>query len=376
MNNNLCLKGTAIVINRDGSIASVHDIGPKINKQSYVTTTIKNAKGEIIRTRTTAMKSFVANLLHFLYYHCTAATSSGIKDTAGNTHSSVCAEFDLTGDAADSTHGIHIGTDSTTPAATDYAMAAKIAHGTGAGQMSYGATTVGSCAVDGNNYKLTVTRSFTNSSGGPITVKEAGLVFKFTATPSLYYLIARDLINGVTGYVVANGQTIDITYTIYIVSANGFTQQFLKLLRVGFNDASAEALTDTTGASITSVSPIYGFSIRALAADDAYGVVIGTSDAAIDAALYCLGTKLLTASFTHQVWESAAVAVVSDTTSFVLKRTFTNVSGGAITVEEAGIYGFGKGPGHYVMLARTLTGGIVVGDSQSIQISYTFEVTT
>ena len=364
MNHNLQLKCTATVLNADGTVAFTKNCNPQYNRRSTISIKVRNSDGTVASKRTIPMKSFVRIFMRAFQGRF---FSTGL----------ITSEFDVVADAADDTHGLQIGTDSTAPAATDTTLTAKISHGSDSGEMSYGVSLVGACAVDGANYKFVLTRSFTNVSGNSITIKEAGAVFKSGGfQPYDYYLIAHDLLNGSTGEVIADGQTIDLVFTIYMANDSGLTQQFLKLLRVDFADGSNDALTDTTGASITSVSPFTGYKQLSANGDDSYGVVIGTSDAAVDATLYCLGAKLLTADFIHQVYEYVAATTVGNTTSLVSKRTFTNISGAPVTVEEAGIYGYGKGPGHYVMLARTLTGGIVVGDSQSIQISYTFEVTT
>lgn len=80
----------------------------------------------------------------------------------------------LNASATNANGGIIVGTGNTAVAMADYALAAKIAHGTGAGQLSYGSHTVN--AMTGTSpITWIVTRAFTNGSAGAITIAETGI---------------------------------------------------------------------------------------------------------------------------------------------------------------------------------------------------------
>jgi len=101
--------------------------------------------------------------------------------------------------AASDVRGIWVGTGTTLVDRDDYTLAAKVAHGTGAGQLYYQACTVtGPTAISGG-YREEIARQFDNSSGDTITVQEVGLVVGFTDTggTSRYALILRDLTGSV-----------------------------------------------------------------------------------------------------------------------------------------------------------------------------------
>ena len=99
--------------------------------------------------------------------------------------------------AGDDTFGIVVGTGDTPVTADDYNLASKIAHGTGAGQLSYGAVTLYDPFVSDYTVKQRIARSFTNNSGADITVKEIGLIVK-TSVDNYLVMIIRDVITPLT----------------------------------------------------------------------------------------------------------------------------------------------------------------------------------
>ena len=120
--------------------------------------------------------------------------------------------FDVTSAINLDTKSIVVGTGNTAPTITDYALQTKIAHGAGAGQMSYSATTFAVPVSDGTTSQFTITRNFANGSGGSITVQEIGLISQVQdeTQTNRYFLLIRDVIAG--GIVVPNGQTLTVNY--------------------------------------------------------------------------------------------------------------------------------------------------------------------
>jgi hypothetical protein len=113
----------------------------------------------------------------------------------------------LNGAIAGVIRGIVLGTGATAATRSDYVMETLIAHGSGTGQLEYGATTYytdyyGS-AAEPPLFKFV--RTFVNNSGAEITVKEFGLY----AYDSPYsFLMDRSVVN----VAVPNGSTLTVEY--------------------------------------------------------------------------------------------------------------------------------------------------------------------
>jgi hypothetical protein len=116
--------------------------------------------------------------------------------------------------AGETTAGILVGSSDTPVSLAQYNLQSLIPHGTGAGQLSYGATTVETLTKDTTWY-FRVIRTFTNSGGASITVKEIGLFVRLGMTSSPYYyscMFARDVPS--TPITVPNGSTLTVRYII------------------------------------------------------------------------------------------------------------------------------------------------------------------
>jgi hypothetical protein len=74
----------------------------------------------------------------------------------------------------DDTYGIWVGSGSTPVSPSDYALASKIPHGTGAGQLDYDTHMVVSSYSPTSSY-VEIYRSFVNKSGSDVVVREVGL---------------------------------------------------------------------------------------------------------------------------------------------------------------------------------------------------------
>ena len=114
--------------------------------------------------------------------------------------------------AALATSGIQAGTGTTAVVPTNTALVTLIAEGAGAGQMNYGACTIGVTAAGASECTLDVTRSIANNSGGTITVQEIGLSVRSedTVPAERQFLVIRDLTGAVA---VSAGQTLTVVYT-------------------------------------------------------------------------------------------------------------------------------------------------------------------
>jgi len=110
-----------------------------------------------------------------------------------------------------SAYGLVVGTGTNAVTLTDYKLQTQIAHGNGAGQLAYGAGSFVAPTTSGSDRYWDAVRTFTNNSGGDITINEVG-IYAFSSNP-YYYCIARDLTGGV---LIANTKVATLTYRFKI----------------------------------------------------------------------------------------------------------------------------------------------------------------
>lgn len=221
MDAKVALAHTEKLVTPDKSIFMPGEIGVTISWE--VRKGIFDPKGEVTQFQPPRRsESFVKNFIALLRgamestHHFSAPV---LQDTSGNTYPfpNNIYIFDVNSAINLDTRSIQVGIGNTAPTITDYALANKITHGVGAGQMQYGATTFGAPSAGATTSQFTVTRNFANGSGGAITVNEIGLVCttydttytNMTATPK-FLLLIRDVIGG--GIAVPNGETLTINY--------------------------------------------------------------------------------------------------------------------------------------------------------------------
>jgi len=185
----------------------------KMNVKAYLK--IKVIKDDkCIYYRRYRSRSFVANFINTVFANLSSQSITNV-DTSGATYNPTYYEsMNVTDSSNDNNYGIQIGTGTTAPAITDYRLTQIILNGTSAGQMQYGAVSVMSTVINTTNNTgyFTITRAFTNNSGGSITVSEVGLVAK----GSHYILIIHDLLP--TPITVPNGSSLSISYEIQIAT--------------------------------------------------------------------------------------------------------------------------------------------------------------
>jgi len=195
--------------------------------------TVKDKDGRVTDRRTMRGKSFLRQFLELLFIQMSGTYTYGssypyhqpvmyVKDINGYLRP-VAASIYYHGDIFDADagvgstgYGIVAGAGTTPPNIDDYNLESMIGHGSGAGQMGYGAMTFGLPTSDPTTSHFTLTRDFSNSSGVTITVNEVGVRVKANALKynqnwdTAYFLIIRDVISG--GINVPNGQTLTVNY--------------------------------------------------------------------------------------------------------------------------------------------------------------------
>lgn len=169
---------------------------------------IKDEFGNV--EQTISAKSFTQHLINLLFVQSSQTTLATQLDTGGVSRSIVIqsSPFNILALVNDATYGIQAGTGSTAVAVTDTKLQTLIAHGVGAGQLSYGNTTIIPPTTVGNDRYFEIARVLTNSSGSDITVNEIGLV-EFR---SFNFLFERT----VTTFTITNGGNKTITYRLKI----------------------------------------------------------------------------------------------------------------------------------------------------------------
>lgn len=210
---------------KEGQMSSGVGVEPAGGLGLEIGIEVKDKEGKVINSFTspghTFTKSFYNIIAQLFAKPCDAVPDINVLDTTNTGQLVDMSTLDTAGDWCDvgvsteDTHGILVGTSATAWAFTQYDLQAKIAHGTGAGQLSYGVTTPSAVMDGGAPAKVTLVRSFDNNSADSITVREIGWFGKIQSEPAVfkYHMIARDVI---TATAVPNGGRLTVTYNILI----------------------------------------------------------------------------------------------------------------------------------------------------------------
>ena len=195
--------------------------------------TVKNKDSRVTDRRVMRGKSFVRQFLELLFIQMSGTYTKGssyayhqpvtyVKDINGYLRPVVASLysygdiFDADAGVGSTDYGIVAGAGTTLPNIEDFDLESIIAHGSGSGQMGYGAMTFGLPTSDPGTSHFTLTRDFSNSSGATITVNEVGVRVRANALKhnqswdTAHFLIIRDVILG--GIDVPNGQTLTVNY--------------------------------------------------------------------------------------------------------------------------------------------------------------------
>ena len=165
----------------------------------------------VVETGVRPARSFTKQFAQVLFnrlFGCARFSPQAMTTTAG---ASVTTDtgmgVDTTAAASISDHGIQVGTSTAAESINDTSLGTQIAHGTGAGQLQYGAMTYGAPSTTATTTTFRFTRVFTNGSGGTVTVQEIGLVGESSGGNN--FLFVRDLTGAVA---VTNGQQLTVNY--------------------------------------------------------------------------------------------------------------------------------------------------------------------
>jgi hypothetical protein len=178
----------------------------------YIEWELRDPKGRIVKRGKQPMKSWVKQWIQCLYVYF-GYTSTTIIDINGTSRTMSSANvFTLSSGAGTTTYGIVVGSSDTPVTRDDYKLASQILHGSGTGQLMYGAMSFDAPTAYGTGYLFRAMRVFTNNSGADVTVKEIGLYVNFGG---YYFCIARDVLT--TPVTIPNGYSWTVRYNFYFV---------------------------------------------------------------------------------------------------------------------------------------------------------------
>jgi hypothetical protein len=116
--------------------------------------------------------------------------------------------------ANDDDRGIRVGSDNTPVTFNDYNIGTRIDHGGAAGQLAYAANDVPTRSWAAPTMTITHARTFTNNSGGTVTVCESDAVARMYVSGTLFdVMLFHDVFSDVD---VGNGETLEVIYPLAV----------------------------------------------------------------------------------------------------------------------------------------------------------------
>ena len=111
------------------------------------------------------------------------------------------------------------------------------------------------------------------------------------------------------------------------------------------------------------------------------GIVIGTGTNAVSPLNTSLQTRITHGRSVGQIeyggCELVNLTIINPDASLDIRRYFTNNSGNSIVVNECGLYAAGtiNGGSFSFCIARDLTGGVTINDTEIFRVTYTLQIT-
>lgn len=176
--------------------------------EALYTLEVKDKNGKTLSKVTKPCKSLVIAFLQLLEVQAYPSVAVNMKDKDANVSArdENASSFKSEG-AVGVALGILVGTGTTPVDNLDFVMETLIAHGAGATQLSYGATSKTTTAEVGANVDFQLLRTFSNTSGSTINVTEIG-IYSNNATGAFMTLHEIVILTA-----VPNGTTLTVTIT-------------------------------------------------------------------------------------------------------------------------------------------------------------------
>jgi len=168
----------------------------KPNIDAHLTVIVTDKNGKVVLRKRQKSRSFVVGFLNALYSNFTGP-SGGNENFFGP--------------------NIVVGSGTAKPTISDTGLESQIGNGTGAGQLQYGSDSLTTPAANTstNTGSMTWNKSFTNGSGGNVTVSEVGAYLNFGNIGSYTtYFILHDLLP--SPITLSPNQVLTVVYTITI----------------------------------------------------------------------------------------------------------------------------------------------------------------
>jgi len=186
---------------------------------------VRDAQGRIMRIEEAPSKSFILNFLYLWWLGLNVNTADAISvvGTSGQQTTMLLEQpqawYEPFSFSVVPYTGIQVGSGTSSPSASSPYLESLILSGTGSGQLSYGTSNMTSPSISSNPGTTIITNTFTNNSGGSVTVGEIGLAsftYNNNVSPPAYgaALIIHDVLSSAAN--VPNGGTITITYTLQV----------------------------------------------------------------------------------------------------------------------------------------------------------------
>jgi len=200
---------------------------PKLPKL-WIEYEVKSKDGKLLSKGKLKSQSWVGNIVALIscMFDLWSATSGGtatsasradMKDVGGTARgfryggAAAGNQFGGRAPAGDTSAGIVVGSSDIPVSLDQYSLQALIPHGTGSGQLQYSAVDVQTLIKGTNVWTLRIVRTFTNASGGSVTVRELGLYLR-AGDGGTTIMLARDV--PASPISIPDGSTLTLRYII------------------------------------------------------------------------------------------------------------------------------------------------------------------
>ena len=155
--------------------------------------------------------------------------------------------------------------------------------------------------------------------------------------------------------------------------SRSFVQAFTQMMFVQMSQSSV-SITDTSNSTTSQATGSFNFTATASSGTATQGIQAGTSSTAVAISDHVLGTLIAHGTGSGQLSYGTSLvqtlSVSASPATFQLQRVFTNNSGSTITVQEVG---FTLGSASHIYLGvRDVTGGVAIGNGQTMTVTYTW----
>jgi len=167
----------------------------KPNIDAHLTVIVTDKNGKVVLRKRQRSRSFVVGFLNAFYNVMSGANNNDFLENPD----------------------IVVGSGTAKPTISDTGLESQISNGTGAGQLQYGSDSLTTPVANTNTNtgSFTWSKSFTNGSGGNVTVSEVGAyITTLIASTSTTWFILHDLLP--SPITLSPNQVLTVVYTVTI----------------------------------------------------------------------------------------------------------------------------------------------------------------